>query len=287
MKNPIAAMLIGLFLSFSIYAQKTEEERSWNQPVEPFKIAGNIYYVGASDVTSYLITTPKGHILIDSGFIETVPQIKANIAKLGFKIEDVKIILNSHAHYDHAGGIAELKRLTGGKFLASKQDVPLLTAGGLGDPNYHDRFPFEGLTPDETFTDGKKIKLGGTALRANITAGHTPGCTTWTMTTREEAVKYNVIFVCSTSAPGYDLIDNKKYPNIISDYNSTFERLKKLKVDIFLASHGATYGLTVKIARMKAGAPNPFIDREGYLAYLKRSEDNFRNLLAAQREKLK
>lgn len=280
-------LLLVLSISFNIVAQKSEEERSWNQPVEPFKIAGNIYYVGASDVTSYLITTPKGHILIDSGFIETVPLIKANIAKLGFKLEDVKIILNSHAHYDHAGGIAELKRLTGAKFLASKQDMPLLTNGGLGDPNYNDRFPYEGVTPDETFTDGRKIKLGGTSLRANITAGHTPGCTTWTTTAKEAKVKYDVVFICSTSAPGYNLIDNKKYPNIISDYNTTFERLKKLKVDIFLASHGNAYELSDKIARMKASGSNPFVDREGYFAYLKRSEENFRNLLRVQQEKMK
>lgn len=280
-------VILILCVTFNMFAQKTEEERSWNQPVEPFKIAGNVYYVGASDVTSYLIATPKGHILIDSGFIETVPLIRTNVAKLGFKVEDIKILLNSHAHYDHVGGIAELKRLTGAKFFASEKDLPLFKAGGLGDPNYQDRFPFESVTPDSTFTDGKKIKLGGTSLRANITAGHTPGCTTWTMTVREEKVKYNVIFVCSTSAPGYNLIDNPKYPNIISDYNATFERLKKMPVDIFLASHGGAYGLMEKAAKLRSGAPNPFIDREGYLAYLKRSEENFRNLLAAQREKLK
>jgi metallo-beta-lactamase class B len=286
-RRTLYLLILLLSVSFNIFAQKTEEERSWNQPVEPFKIAGNIYYVGASDVTSYLIITPKGHILIDSGFIETVPLIRANIAKLGFKLEDVKIILNSHAHYDHAGGIAELRRLTGAKFLASKQDVALLTNGGLDDPNYHDRFPYEGVTPDETFIDGRKIKLGGTKLTANITAGHTPGCTTWTMTAKDAKSKYNVVFICSTSAPGYDLIDNKKYPNIISDYNSTFERLKKLKVDIFLASHGGAYGLTEKAEKLRAGAENPFVDPAGYLAYLKRSEEAFRNLLRIQQERMK
>jgi len=265
MRNLFLLITVTILFSISLFAQKTEEERSWNQPVEPFRIASNIYYVGASDITSYLITTPKGHILIDSGFPETVSQIKANVAKLGFKLEDVKIILNSHAHYDHAGGIAELKRLTGAKFYASERDVPLFKAGGLNDPNYGDRFPFEAITPDETFKDGKKIKLGGTTLRANITSGHTPGCTTWTTTVAENKAKLNAIFVCSTSAPGYKLIDNPKYPNIISDYNATFERLKKLPVDIFLASHGNAYDLSDKIARMKAGGPNHLSTAPGIL----------------------
>lgn len=286
-KNTVIIIALIVFAAFTDLAQKTDEERSWNQPVAPFRIAANIYYVGASDITSYLITTPKGHILIDSGFPETVPQIKANIAALGFKLTDVKIILNSHAHFDHAGGIAELKRLTGAKFYASEKDLPLFQAGGLGDPNYGDRFPFEAVTPDATFKDGKKIKLGGTTLTANITSGHTPGCTTWTTTALDNKIKYNVIFVCSTSAPGYKLIDNPKYRNIISDYNATFERLKKLPVDIFLASHGNAYDLETKIAKLKAGGPNPFVDPEGYRAYLKQSEENFRKSLAVQREQLK
>jgi metallo-beta-lactamase class B len=265
------------------YAQRTETERGWNQPVAPFKIIDNIYYVGASDITSYLITTPKGHILIDGGFIETVPQITANIAKLGFKLSDVKIILNSHAHNDHAGGIAELKRLTKAKFYASDRDAPLFRAGGLGDPNYDDKFPFEAIIPDGTFGDGKQIKLGGVSLRANITAGHTPGCTTWTTTANELKKKYTVAVICSTSAPGYRLINNPKYPNIVADYEATFARLKNMPVDIFLASHGRTYDLLEKVAKLTQDGPNPFIDPAGYRDYLSQSEENFRNNLAAQR----
>lgn len=278
-----------LFAASTAFAQKTETEREWNQPVAPFQIIDNIYYVGASDITSYLITTPKGHILIDSGFPETVPQITANIAKLGFKLADVKIILNSHAHYDHGGGIAELKRLTKAKFYASERDAPLFRSGGLGDPNYDDKYPFEAIIPDATFRDGKQIKLGGISLTANITAGHTPGCTTWTTTaatsTEGQKKKYNVAFICSTSAPGYRLIDNPKYPNIVADYQATFARLKKMPVDIFLASHGNAFDLLEKIAKLNQGGPNPFIDPEGYRAYLSQSEENFRNALAAQRSK--
>lgn len=256
-----------------IPAQKTEQERGWNQPVEPFRIAGNIYYVGASDITSYLITTPKGHILIDSGFIETVPQIKANIQKLGFKLEDVKILLNSHAHYDHAGGLAELKRLTGARLTISEQDAELLANGGVKDPNFGDRFEFEGVGADETFRDGKKIKLGGITMTANITSGHTRGCTTWTTKVKDKGRNLNAIFVCSTSAPGYKLVGNEKYPSIYADYLKTFARLEKLKPDIFLGSHGGFFDLEAKIEKMKSNsADNPFVDPSGYQEYLKASK---------------
>ena len=145
-------------------AQSADDIKLGIAPVEPFRIAGNIYYVGSSDLTSYLIVTKKGNILIDSGMKEMVPQVKANIEKLGFKFGDIKIILNSHAHFDHAAGIAEILRLTGAKFLASERDAPLLERGGLDDPNFADRFPFEPTKPDETFQNGRKIRLGDTEL---------------------------------------------------------------------------------------------------------------------------
>jgi len=281
------AILLFLFVAglttFS-FSQYTPAVPEWNQPVEPFRIAGNIYYVGVSDITSYLITSPKGHILIDSGFRETVPQIQKNIVKLGFKLEDVKIILNSHAHYDHAGGLAELKRLTGATFYASQKDAEILARGGLDDPNYFDRFPFEPVKADKILKNEEKIKLGGSVLTANLTPGHTPGCTTWTTTVKEANQSLHVMFICSTSAPGYVLVDNKKYPGIEADYLQTFDWLKKQKVDIFLAAHGVIYGLAEKLKKLADGVkPNPFIDPQGYKTYLEESEKAFREKLAEQR----
>lgn len=280
----LSSLLIVL-LSFAALAQKTETERSWNQPVEPFRIIDNIYYVGASDITSYLIVTPKGHILIDSGFIETVPQIRQNIAKLGFKVEDIKVLLNAHAHYDHAGGLAELKRLTKAKLYASEADAKLLARGGLDDPNFGDQYQFEAVRADKTFSDGWTLKHGGAKLKALITSGHTKGCTTWTTTAKDAGRTYNVTFVCSTSAPGYKLVGNTKYPEIESDYNRTFERLKVLKTDIFLATHGGMFDLAAKIERRREGGTNPFIDPQGYKDYLERSEADFRAKLAGQKSK--
>lgn len=221
--------------------------------------------------------------MIDSGFAETVPQIRGNIAKLGFKIEDVKILLNSDAHYDHAGGLAELRRITKARLWISEPDTLLLANGGKGDPNFEDRFPFEPTKADVTFRDGRKVKLGRTTLTANITAGHTRGCTSWTTEAIENGKKFSVIFICSTSAPGYRVVDNHAYPTIADDYERTFRRLERIRVDVFLGSHGAIYDLDGKRERVKAGTrSNPFIDPDGYRAYLKTSREAFEKLRQRQ-----
>ncbi len=267
-------------------SQASETDRSWNQSVEPFKIAGNVYYVGANEITSYLITTPKGHILIDGGFKETVPQITANIVKLGFKVKDVKYLLNSQAHYDHAAGLADLKKLTGAKMLASVEDAKLLARGGKGDPNFGDQYLFDPVITDKTFSDGWELKLGGITMTANVTAGHTKGCTTWTTTTEDAGKKLNVIFVCSTTAPGYKLVGNEKYPEIVADFEQTFKRMKTFKVDIFLSAHASQFGMEDKLALLRNGArTNPFIDPDGYLEFVNATEKAFRDRLASQSAK--
>ncbi|MEO5860447.1 MAG: subclass B3 metallo-beta-lactamase [Pyrinomonadaceae bacterium] len=277
-------LLFVLALTFSLtFAQASETDRSWNQPVEPFHIAGNIYYVGANEITSYLITTPKGHVLLDGGFKETVPQITTNIAKLGFKVGDVKYLLNSQAHYDHAAGLSDLKTITRAKMLASVEDAKLLARGGKDDPNFGDQYPFEPVIADKTFSDGWKLKLGGTTLIANVTPGHTKGCTTWTMTVNDGGKKLNVIFVCSTTAPGYNLVDNAKYPEIAKDFEGTFAQMKTFKVDIFLSAHASQFNLYEKMQALQRGVrPNPFIDPQGYVAYLKATDKAFRERRASQ-----
>jgi metallo-beta-lactamase class B len=254
-----------------------------NEPVKPYRVIGNIYYVGASEVSSFLITTPNGHILLDSGFLETVPQIKQNIAQLGFRLEDVKILLHSHAHYDHVGGMAELKRLTGAGFMAAEGDVPLLAAGGKGDPNFGDRFLFEPVKPERVLRDRDIVELGGVSMVARVTPGHTKGCTTWTMRVKENGKDYDVVFVGSTSAPGYKLVNNAGYPGIVADYENTFKLLKTLPCDVFLAAHGSFYEMLGK-AKLLEQSPktNPFIDPAGYRQYLEESEKSFRKLLATQ-----
>src|ERR1041385_3286389 len=279
----IVTLFLILLCSATSNAQADAESRSWNQPVKPFRISGNVYYVGASDVTSYLIVTPKGHILLDSGFVETVPQIQHNIAQLGFKLRDIKILINSHAHYDHAGGLAKLKQLTGARLIVSAADAKLLAAGGKGDFAFGDKFAYPPVRADRLVGDWDEITLGGVKLVAHLTTGHTKGSTTWTTKVQEGGKEYHVVFAGSTSTPGYKLVDNEKYPTIAEDYSLTFWHMRALPCDVFLAPHGMFFSLKEKSKLLAEGKqPNPFIDGEGYRAYLKDSEAEFKKELGKQ-----
>ena len=270
-------------------AQADPQSRSENQPVPPFRIAGNIYYVGASEVTSFLIVTPAGDIVLDGGFVETAPQIEANIEKLGFKLSDEKILLHSHAHYDHAGGLAELKKRTAAQLVAMEGDATLLASGGRGDFFFGDRLTFPPVKPDRVIHHGDTVSLGGVTLTSHLTAGHTRGCTTWTMTTEENGKPLHVVFIGSMSVlPGYRLSGKESYPGIASDYGRSFRTLKSLACDVFLASHGSFFDLTDKReALAKGAAKNPFIDPAGYRAYIARAERAFDAELERERSSSK
>src|SRR5215213_3993216 len=257
-------------------AQADETSRSWNRPVKPYKIIGNIYYVGASDVTSFLITTPQGHILLDSGFEETVPQIQNNVRELGFKLEDVKVLINSHANTDHAGGLSLLKELTGAKLMMSEADAAQLARGGKDDFAWGDSLVFKPAIADRVLRDKDTVELGGVTMVARLTPGHTKGCTSWTMKVKEGGKAYDVVFVGSTTAPGYKLVGNPKYPNIASDYAYTFSLLKSLPCDVFLAPHGSFFSMQQKMRLMNEGkGPNPFVDPRGYRGFLERTEREY------------
>lgn len=254
--------------------------RTMNRPFEPLPIIGNIHYVGAADASSFLITTPDGHILIDSGFEATVPMIRENMRKLGYRFDDIKILLNSHAHLDHAGGHALLKRLTHAQIVMSEADAALLARGGKGDfPPVSERImAYEPARADRIIRDKDQVSLGNVTLTAHLTPGHTRGCTTWTMAVDEGGKRYNVVFYGSTTIlPGVRLVDNARYPNIADDFSRTFEVLRSLPCDVFLAPHGSLFGLANKARRRCAGEqPNPFIDPDGYRSQIARSEQVFR-----------
>jgi metallo-beta-lactamase class B len=276
--NRFVLLLASLLASgASLFAQADATSRSGNQPVEPYRIAGNIYYVGASDVTSYLIATPEGHILLDGGFVETAPIIEANVRKLGFKLEDVKVLLSSHAHFDHAGGLAELKRATGAKFFAAEREAPVLARGGKGDFYFADRDPFPPIQTDHTLRDGDSVTLGGTTLIAHLTPGHTMGNTTWTMKAKEGERTLDVVFVGSTSIlPGISLTKNAAYPEIAADYARTFRVLRALPCDVFLGSHASFFDGLAKAERLRTRTKeNPFVDPQGYREYVARNERTF------------
>lgn len=273
-----------LFLLALIATPLLAQDNPSNQPVEPFRIIGNIYYVGANEVTSFLITTPKGHILLDGGFKETAPMILANIARLGFKPSDVRILLNSHAHLDHAGGLAELKRVTGAKLLASAGDLPLLARGGADDPQFGETLLYPPVEPDSIIRDGGHVVLDGTTLVAHITAGHTRGCTTYTMRVRDGSAMRDVVFFCSPSVPtGYKLVDNRKYPDIVDDYRREFATLEGLKCDVPLGSHGSFFSLSEKRERLATQTPpDPFVDPQGCRSFIATFKERFEQALAKQ-----
>ncbi len=238
-----------------------------NKPFPAHKVIGNVYFVGTADLGSYLITTPEGHILVNTDYETTVPQIRASVEKLGFKFTDIKIILGSHAHSDHMEGDAMVKELTGARVMAMEQDVPALkriTPGGKPHPI------------DRVLHDGDVVKLGTASLTAHLTAGHTKGCTTWSMKASEAGKTYDVVIVCSVGwNPGYVLVNNKDYPQISDDYVRSFAVLRKLPCDIFLGAHGGFYNLEEKYPKLGKGGPNPFIDHAGYLAYIDEKEKSF------------
>jgi metallo-beta-lactamase class B len=276
-----------LLLSCPAVSPQQDEatRRAWNRPVEPFRVVGNVYYVGVEGVTSFLITTPEGHILLDGGFAETVPLIQQSVTKLGFKLEDVKVLVNSHAHFDHAGGLAGLKKLTGAKLFVSEADAPLVSRGGAGDFYWGDKPTFEPAAVDRTLRDGDEVKLGGVTMVARITPGHTKGNTTWTMKAREGGRELDVVFVGSTSVPGYRLVGNSLYPEIIADYAYTFALLKSLKCDVFLGPHGSFFSMNEKRLRMgKGGKTNPFIDPQGYKRFIERTENDYLRQLRREKD---
>jgi metallo-beta-lactamase class B len=265
-----------------LFAQANSD---WGVPFPPHRVIGNIYYVGTKGLASYLITTPEGNILINSSLETSVPLIRASIEKLGFRFQDVKILLISHAHFDHCAGSFLVKELTGAKYMVMDRDVAEVEDGGKGDFQY-------GKTPDTLFKpvkvdrvlhDGDQVKLGDAVLTAHLTPGHTKGCTTWSMKARDGGKSYDVVIVGSPNVnAGYKLVKNALYPQIADDYARMFQVLKSLPCDVFLGAHGNYYDMDAKFAKMKPGGANPFIDPDGYKRYVAEREKTFRSELEKQ-----
>lgn len=265
-------------------APATPNRPDYLAPFPPHRVIGNIYFVGSKDLGIFLITNPEGHILINAGMEASVPMIQQSVEKLGFHFNDVKILLISHAHFDHDAGAARIKELTGAKYMVMDADVPVVESGGKDDFAYgkNPSMLYPATKVDRVLHDGDTVTLGKTVLTAHLTPGHTRGCTTWTMKVQEGGKSYDVVIVGSPNVnPGYELVENAAYPQIARDYEKTFAVLKALHCDIFLGAHGGYYGMEKKYARI-SGNTNPFIDPEGYKSYVEERDQAFRRELAFQ-----
>ena len=274
----ILRRLIGLICLMPALPLAAKVNSTWIKPFPAFRIAGNLYYVGSADLASNLIVTPKGDILINSSLTQSVPLIRKSVESLGFHFRDIKILLISHAHYDHCAGSAEIKGLTGAKYEVMAEDVSVVESGGRTDFHYaHDKTMwFPPAHVDRILHDGDTVRLGGTVLTAHLTAGHTKGTTTWTLDEPRGERMLHVVIVGSPNVnPGYRLVGNENYPQIVSDFQHQFEVLNRLSCDIFLGAHGGYFGLTEKYARWKAGDRSAFIDPAGYRAYVTDREHAF------------
>lgn len=257
-------------------------QSNWHEPFPAHRVVGNVYYVGSKDLATFLITTPEGHILINSGFERTVPLIQRSMESLGFKLTDVKILLASHAHSDHVAGHALLQKLTGAKVYVMRGDDEVIASGGKGQYLYTtDRW--EPCRVDRVLEDREEVKLGGVTLVARRTPGHTRGCTTWTWRAADGGKQYDIVVIGSPNVnPGFQLINNQDYPEIAADFARTFEVLKSLPCDVFLGAHGSYYGMVERYDLLTKGQADVFVNPEGYKKYVAQKEQAFRQALAVQ-----
>src|SRR5713226_3368428 len=245
----------------------TEEDQTTAFPLH--KIIGNIYYVGTRTLTSFLIVTPQGNIIINSTYERNVPVIQKSVEQLGFKFSDIKILLGNHAHGDHQEGDALVKQMTGAQVMAMAEDVPALQAmkpGGREHPI------------DKVLRDGDQVTLGGITLVAHLTPGHTPGCTTWTMTAQDGGKTYNVMFGCSLRPPAV------LTPALVDQFSRAFKTVRALPCDVQLGDHGAQYNMQEKYAKLKDGGPNPFVDPATCTLEADVEEAMFNAILAEQQQ---
>ena len=284
MKRRLTAMTVICAALAMPVAASAQDTQAWRRPFEPFRIIGNIHYVGTEELGAFLITTPEGHILLDGGLPESAVMIQQSIRALGFAVEDVKYLLNSQAHFDHVGSLAGLEAASGAQVLVMAGDEQVVAHGGRGDYLFGDREMFPPVAVDRVLRDGDLVSLGGTTLTAHHTPGHTRGSTTWTVTVTEGGRDYRVVFPASTTVnPGTRLLGAPSYTGIRQDFERTFAVLERLEPDVFLAAHASFFGLAGKRARQKAGAAvNPFIDPDGYRQLTARKKRDFEAVLKAQ-----
>ena len=272
-----SAILFILLLAIPTQTHSQYESiiKEWNKPFKPFQIIGNIYYVGTSSLACYIIKTKSGLILLDTALQESSPIVRANIEALGFKLKDIKIMISSHAHFDHVAGHADMKAATGAKVYATKADAEIMESGG--QKGFHPIKPFyKPIKVDKILKDGEAVRLGEITMIAHLTPGHTEGNTAWSMVVEENGKKYNVVFTCSLSInPGVKMVNNPTWAGVADAYAKSFATLKTLPCDVFLGPHAPFFAMEEKVKRIGT-QPNPFIDPQGLRNFVEMNEKAYK-----------
>ena len=280
----IRMILAAALLSLATLAApaSAKQPANWSQPTAPFRVIDNVYYVGTAGISAWLITTPRGLILLDVGLPASADLVEKNVETLGFKVRDIKILLNSHAHFDHAGGLAKLKADTGAVLIASEGDRYALEKGVYPGFEAVHAFDFPPVKVDRVLKDGDKVALGGVTLTARLTPGHTAGCTSYLLSVMDAGQRHTAIFFCSASVAANRLAPDPQYPGIVADYRKTFALAKTIDADVYLAPHAEFYDLAAKRARMGPGKPNPFVRPGEFQSAIAEFETDFNTELAKQ-----
>jgi len=287
MKKLLIALVALLTLAGTAQAQTPKDLLAallvkWNTPTEPFRMIGNVYYVGTDGLASYLITSPQGHILVDTVMPEATSQIKANIEKLGFKVADIKYLLNTHAHIDHTGGLAEMKQASGAQLVAGEADKPLLEGGYYPGAREETALNFPPVKVDRTVREGDTVTIADVTLTARETPGHSPGCTSWEFSVKDGDATRSALIFCSGTVALNRLVTNPTYPGIVTDYKKTFARAQDMKPNVLLAPHPEMYKMAEKRTKLAEGGPNPFVNPGEFNAYAATLEKAFEDALAKQ-----
>ncbi|MDT8398221.1 MAG: MBL fold metallo-hydrolase [Pseudomonadales bacterium] len=274
---PLTGFLLSALTWLLLPLNASAQPPGWNDPFPPHHVMDNLYYVGTSMLSSYLITTPEGHILVSSNYESSVPVIQAAVAELGFDFRDIRILISGHAHPDHIEGDALVKQLTGAEVVVGRRELPVVRAfqppGGKQQPI------------DRIVDDGDTVTLGGNTLTAHLLPGHTQGCLAWSLTLREDGKDHYGFIECSLNGQFLKYVGNEAYPTIVEDMRSTYKKAREFPVEVFLSSHGVFYGLDEKYEKLLTrhpGDPNPFVDPAGYQAHVTEFERIFEETLARQ-----
>jgi metallo-beta-lactamase class B len=277
----VRAASIALIAAVSSIAQRSFEQTDWTKPMTPHRIVGPVYYVGTYDLACFLIASPEGHILINTGLADSTAQIRKNVESLGFKFSDIAILLTNQAHFDHVAAMAEIRKLTGARLFATGADIAVLEDGGVSDFYLGKEYAFKPVKVDTVVKDGMEISSGRVRLRAHLTPGHTKGSVSYSMAVPENGRTYNVVIANVPTTIGAKLVNNPKYPGIVADYERSFRVLRALACDIFLAAHAAQYRLHDKYKGKYD--PDAFVDPDGLKRSVAESEAKFRQQLKQER----